>query len=605
MGQKSSSPAMEQGGPERASTRSHHLRGSLRRRLRRKDISATFNMLGAGFRNAPLDVNTATEEQLAALPGLSAPLAANIVAHRAALGGFQQPEDLALVNGVGAARLHRIRAGLCVGRPNNRVPGTSQPVMESPEGRSGAASPQKINLNTATIFDLMQVQFISQETADRILQYRDKKGGFRSLRQLAKVRGVSRRSADVLRHYFTLDDASEHESSSSEKTSVTAPAEVGAAPPATGAAAPLGHRRTHSVPLGLGATGPYLEASGDICELLALHSPRPVLEEVFNSQRGGRPVFRLATWNLERLCADKAANPGVLEVVCRTILENGLGLVAVQEVFDADALGKICSELNTPSLHKVKNWQGWRGAWRWSVSPPSSDGHRCGFIYDVSKGVELRDQTLVPAAGVTAPYVGKFKVNKFYFSVITVRLRWPTEPPSTGNESNSERISAPLEAVEKALEQMLRAEDDILVMGDFSRAPDDSAFEVLRRHKFHPVVPEGVTTNVTGSPGDPAANRFSNIWMTEHTEAAFTGHYSVVRTGLSHLAIPHGWRWGGVVSAHCPVWCEMYSSPSGGGGSGGLSGVAALQAEYRRSEELHRREMAALSARPRPQVEVS
>ena len=93
---------------------------------------------------------------------------------------------------------------------------------------------------------------------------------------------MSRRSADVLRHYFTLDDASEHESSSSEKTSVTAPAEVGApavAPPPA-AAPPLGHRRTHSVPLGLGVVGPYLEASGDVCELLALHSPRPVLEEV-------------------------------------------------------------------------------------------------------------------------------------------------------------------------------------------------------------------------------------------------------------------------------------------------------------------------------------
>ena len=77
-------------------------------------------------------MNTATEEQLAALPGLSAPLAANIVAHRAALGGFQQPEDLALVNGVGAARLHRIRAGLCVGRVDNRsVPILASDVLQS------------------------------------------------------------------------------------------------------------------------------------------------------------------------------------------------------------------------------------------------------------------------------------------------------------------------------------------------------------------------------------------------------------------------------------------------------------------------------------------
>jgi len=151
-------------------------------------------------------------------------------------------------------------------------------------------------------------------TADRIISYRDKKGGFRSLRQLTKVRGISRRTCDVLRHYFTLDDASEQESASSEKTSVTAPPDMGGsgAPPAPGVA--LGHRRSHSVPLGMSAS-PYLEASGDICELLALHSPRPLLEEVFISQRGGRTVFRLATWNLERLCADKCANPGVLEVI--------------------------------------------------------------------------------------------------------------------------------------------------------------------------------------------------------------------------------------------------------------------------------------------------
>ena len=66
------------------------------------------------------------------------------------------------------------------------------------------------------------------------------------------------------------------------------------------------------------------------------------------------------------------------------------------------------------------------------------------------------------------------QVDKFHFSVITVRLRWPTAPPSTGGETNPQYSSAPLEAVEKALEQVLRDEDDILVMGDFSRAPDDS-----------------------------------------------------------------------------------------------------------------------------------
>lgn len=40
----------------------------------------------------------------------------------------------------------------------------------------------------------------------------------------------------------------------------------------------------------------------------------------------------------------------------------------------------------------------------------------------------------------------------------------------------------------------------------------------------------------------------------------------VVRQGLTHLAIPYSWSWGGPASEHCPVWCELYvekmSSPS-------------------------------------------
>ena len=27
---------------------------------------------------------------------------------------------------------------------------------------------------------------------------------------------------------------------------------------------------------------------------------------------------------------------------------------------------------------------------------------------------------------------------------------------------------------------------------------------------------------------------------------------------MTHRAIPDGWKWGGVVSDHCPVWGEFY-----------------------------------------------
>ncbi|GIY32136.1 hypothetical protein CEXT_538371 [Caerostris extrusa] len=39
----------------------------------------------------------------------------------------------------------------------------------------------------------------------------------------------------------------------------------------------------------------------------------------------------------------------------------------------------------------------------------------------------------------------------------------------------------------------------------------------------------------------------------------FSGRSGVISNGLSHLAIPDGWKWGGTVSKHFPVWAEFFS----------------------------------------------
>lgn len=60
----------------------------------------------------------------------------------------------------------------------------------------------------------------------------------------------------------------------------------------------------------------------DIFELLSAYSQRPILEEDFNGLRNGKLALRIATWNLQDFTLEKAGNPGVKEVICRTILEN-------------------------------------------------------------------------------------------------------------------------------------------------------------------------------------------------------------------------------------------------------------------------------------------
>lgn len=62
----------------------------------------------------PLDPNRASAEDLAAVPGLSPRLAAEIVADRERRGPFRRVDDIDRVRGIGPARLARARAFLSV-----------------------------------------------------------------------------------------------------------------------------------------------------------------------------------------------------------------------------------------------------------------------------------------------------------------------------------------------------------------------------------------------------------------------------------------------------------------------------------------------------------
>lgn len=69
---------------------------------------------------SPVNLNTATAEQLATIPGVGPKMAERIIDYRQKNGGFKKVEDLMNVTGVGEKSFLRMKPLITVGTPSSK-----------------------------------------------------------------------------------------------------------------------------------------------------------------------------------------------------------------------------------------------------------------------------------------------------------------------------------------------------------------------------------------------------------------------------------------------------------------------------------------------------
>ena len=129
------------------------------------------------------DLNTTTAEELRVVNGVGEKLSARIIKFRKRLGGFLVDDQLFEVYYLDEEVARRILKKFKVISKPNIV---------------------KININTATAYELSKLIYIQKEVAERIVNYRNLNGSIKSLNELLKIEEFPEERIDRFDLYLSL-----------------------------------------------------------------------------------------------------------------------------------------------------------------------------------------------------------------------------------------------------------------------------------------------------------------------------------------------------------------------------------------------------------------
>ena len=264
------------------------------------------------------------------------------------------------------------------------------------------------------------------------------------------------------------------------------------------------------------------------------------LEIEVPQQERDAPLFRLAAWNI-RIFSDASRDDAELRHIAQTLID--YDFIAIVEVRDEKVLRRTEQLLE----------EGGRD-YDYLISPPvgAKVKERYAFLFDRGMVRVLKEGAVYPDpndAFLREPYFASFRAGEFDFTVVAVHVIWGNSVVQRRREVQE------LASVYQAVQAANGAEQDVILLGDFNRNPDDP-------EAYRPLLDISMMTHLFQLPQKSHikdTSLYDNIFFQTHYLTEYTGDSGIDRfdeTDFGNDDVAASLA----VSDHRPVWGTFHTA---------------------------------------------